>query len=155
MKILDLPLKKKWYEMIESGEKNEEYREIKPYWSKRLLGFDAPLFSQRYGYQHANQKGYTHVRFRYGYTRRTMLFKIDSITVDVGNPDWGAPSYPVFIIKFHEHVLKAQKGGGMLNYVSVLDQPLKERIKAVVKECLIESIHTNELEEIEKEIEKL
>ena len=43
----------------------------------------------------------------------------------------------------------------MLNYVPVLDQPLIERIKAVVKECLIEGIHTNELEEIEKEIEKL
>lgn len=28
MKILDLPLKAKWYEMIESGNKKEEYREI-------------------------------------------------------------------------------------------------------------------------------
>ena len=27
-KILDLPLKKEWYNMIESGEKKEEYREI-------------------------------------------------------------------------------------------------------------------------------
>lgn len=32
MKILDLPLKAKWYDMIESGVKPEEYREIKPYW---------------------------------------------------------------------------------------------------------------------------
>ena len=36
MRILDLPLKKEWYEMIESGIKTEEYREIKPYWIKRL-----------------------------------------------------------------------------------------------------------------------
>ena len=43
----------------------------------------------------------------------------------------------------------------MLSYVSILDQPLRERIKAVVKECLIEYINTNPLEEIEKEIEKL
>ena len=28
MKILHLPLKAKWYEMIESGVKTEEYREI-------------------------------------------------------------------------------------------------------------------------------
>lgn len=28
---LFLPLKAKWYNMIESGEKTEEYREIKPY----------------------------------------------------------------------------------------------------------------------------
>ena len=37
MKTLHLPLKAKWYEMIESGVKTEEYREIKPYWMKRLL----------------------------------------------------------------------------------------------------------------------
>ena len=37
MKILDLPLKKEWYNMIESGIKKEEYREIKPYWCNRLL----------------------------------------------------------------------------------------------------------------------
>ena len=36
MKILNLPLKAKWYKMIESGIKTEEYREIKPYWIKRF-----------------------------------------------------------------------------------------------------------------------
>ena len=36
MKTLCLPLKKEWYEMIESGVKTEEYREIKPYWVTRL-----------------------------------------------------------------------------------------------------------------------
>ena len=39
MKVLDLPLKKEWYDMIESGIKTEEYREIKPYWEKRLLDY--------------------------------------------------------------------------------------------------------------------
>lgn len=102
-KILELPLKKEWYNMIESGKKPEEYREIKPYWSKRLLGFDTPLFSHRYGYQHANPKDYTHVRFRYGYTKRTMLYKIENITIGLGNPEWGAPrDKQVFIIKFRE-----------------------------------------------------
>ena len=54
MKILELPLKSEWYLMIESGVKLEEYREIKPYWSKRLVGHESPLFSHRYGYQQAN-----------------------------------------------------------------------------------------------------
>ena len=43
MKVLHLVLKRKWYDMIASGEKIEEYREIKPYWSidcsKALLTF--------------------------------------------------------------------------------------------------------------------
>lgn len=104
MKILELPLKKEWYNMIESGEKREEYREIKPYWSKRFVGLDAPLISHRYGYQHANVKGYTHVRFRYGYTKRTMLYNIDEIIIGRGNPYWGAPTdKDVFIIKFHKY----------------------------------------------------
>lgn len=83
MKILDLPLKAKWYDMIESGVKPEEYREIKPYWEKRLIN-----------------RGYTHVRFRYGYTKRTMLREIESIRFGYGNPEWGAPKDKhVFIIK--------------------------------------------------------
>lgn len=35
MKILRLNLKSCWYEMIERGEKKEEYREIKEYWKKK------------------------------------------------------------------------------------------------------------------------
>ena len=34
--MLILPIKKKWFDMIVSGEKKEEYREIKPYWTSRL-----------------------------------------------------------------------------------------------------------------------
>lgn len=37
MKILHFSLKAKWYRMIESGEKPEEYREIKHYWAFRLV----------------------------------------------------------------------------------------------------------------------
>lgn len=34
--MLVLPIKKQWFDMIRSGEKKEEYREIKPYWTKRF-----------------------------------------------------------------------------------------------------------------------
>lgn len=40
--MLILPIKKKWLDMILSGEKGDEYREIKPYWTVRIvrwLGF--------------------------------------------------------------------------------------------------------------------
>ena len=36
-RVLHLTLKKQWFDMIASGEKKEEYREMKPYWHKRLL----------------------------------------------------------------------------------------------------------------------
>lgn len=59
MIILDLVQKAKWYDMIERGAKLEEYREIKPYWDRRL--FSRP---------------YTHVRFRRGYTSKSMTYTI-------------------------------------------------------------------------------
>lgn len=36
MNTLYLPLKKEWFEKIESGEKTVEYREFKGYWIRRL-----------------------------------------------------------------------------------------------------------------------
>ncbi len=87
MKILHLPLKKEWYEMIESGVKTEEYREIKPYWDKRLVDYKSVfkdykrLVFRRYVLGLYDDlcrdypRGYTHVKFSYGYTRRTMTFE--------------------------------------------------------------------------------
>ena len=34
--MIILPIKRKWYEMILTGEKKEEYREIKPYYKSRF-----------------------------------------------------------------------------------------------------------------------
>lgn len=106
--------------MIESGIKTEEYREIKPYWEKRLLDYKRlkryvednrkELIAKRLLFPNrpvieavcgSFPRGYTHVRFRYGYTKRTMLREIDEITIGRGNPNWGAPTdKDVFIIKF-------------------------------------------------------
>ena len=37
MNTLHLILKRKWYDMIVSGEKPEEYREKKAYWANRFF----------------------------------------------------------------------------------------------------------------------
>jgi hypothetical protein len=36
MSDLILNVKKEWFDLIKSGKKKREYREIKPYWDKRL-----------------------------------------------------------------------------------------------------------------------
>lgn len=110
MKILDMPLKGEWYNMIEANIKTEEYREVKPYWTKRLLGCDYNLSYDKkatscFGCSRLKYGGIipkiTHVRFRYGYTSRTMLREIESISIGYGKPEWGAPTdRQVFIIKF-------------------------------------------------------
>ena len=127
MKILDLPLKKEWYNMIESGTKKEEYREIKPYWCNRLLfghslgiklyeghmfdsvtetNIENPLcHSYKYLIPKYGTRGYTHVRFRYGYTKQTMLFELKGITIGKGKTEWGAPEdKEVFILKLGDKI---------------------------------------------------
>ena len=106
MRILDLPLMAVWFLMIESGEKKEEYREIKPYWIKRLkcCGLH-PSAKGCDGCPVGSCDHYTHVRFRYGYTARTMLFKLDRISVGVGQKKWGAPDKKeVNVLKLGERI---------------------------------------------------
>ena len=43
MKILYLVVGKEWYDMLCSGEKPYEYRELKPYWIDRLITFKREL----------------------------------------------------------------------------------------------------------------
>lgn len=125
MKTLYLTLKKQWYDMIERGEKLEEYREIKPYWEKRLIDYAGLrkyyaenrkelLFKQIFfphrpvieNIMSAFSRGYEAVRFSYGYTRRTMTFEVVSIDTGIGRPEWGAPDTPVFIIKLGKRITK-------------------------------------------------
>lgn len=103
--------------MINSGEKPEEYREIKPYWEKRLLDYEAIKRDYEFlaftrfimGKSRFNPldyaRGYTHVRFHRGYTKVTMMFEVKEINFGKGNPQWGAPTdREVFIIKLGNRV---------------------------------------------------
>lgn len=101
MKILYLPLKKEWYEMIESGVKTEEYREIKEHWIKRLAYISPDYELGKYVYR---PKPYTHIKFSYGYTKRTMTFQCEGITIGKGHKEWGAPDEDVFIIKLGKRI---------------------------------------------------
>ena len=50
-------------------------------------------------------KEFTHIRFRRGYTKTTMLFEIKSISIGNGNPKWGAePNKQYFIIKLGKRI---------------------------------------------------
>lgn len=121
MKTLHLTLKKKWFDMIASGEKEEEYREIKAYWATRLLykiptpwgGYlcawndilkgdysckgwssftgNAPVF-----------QSFEAVTFRNGYSTDapTITLQVRLICIQQGKPEWGAePGREYFVIK--------------------------------------------------------
>ena len=95
IKILYQPLKAKWYRMIESGEKPEEYREATVYWCKRFIGHNFLPFSHLYAYSDLNAKEYTHVQFSLGYPKkydesRRMTFELKGIEYRKGREEWGA-----------------------------------------------------------------
>lgn len=95
MKILYLTLKKRWFDLILSGEKTEEYREIKPYWQKRLT-----------------DKSYDRVVFRNGYAANAPQFAIElkSITQGVGRIEWGAEKDKIcFILKLGAIINKEEE----------------------------------------------
>lgn len=48
MKVLHLTLKSKFYDMIAYGDKLEEYREIKPFWVKRLFRMEVGMSNEDY-----------------------------------------------------------------------------------------------------------
>ena len=105
-KTLYLPLKAKWYDMIESGIKTEEYRKIMPYWIKRICEKSKGCIYGRDGmcelcmHTYGVHTNITDVCFSYGYTKRKMLFPVEKISIGEGNPQWGAPNdETVFIIK--------------------------------------------------------
>ena len=104
---LHLVLKGKWYDMIESGEKTEEYRESKHYWIKRILEGSTAKQPELTSVprQISRQSKYERVCFHRGYTNRTMIFEIKGISVGVGKVLWGAPKdKEVIIIKLGSRI---------------------------------------------------
>jgi hypothetical protein len=109
-RVLHLTLKKKWFDMIESGEKKEEYREVKDYWMKRLAG----IKGCGTGYNFTLLLGvkcihYDHIVFKNGYAKDapTITVECRGIKVDSGKTKWGAPSANarVFVIKLGKQIL--------------------------------------------------
>lgn len=123
-KTLDLVLMHKYYDMIESGKKQEEYREITPYWFIRLLnydpeacidgksiptyfiendGFDSIADGIRWDLEMSGAlhfKDFTYVRFHRGYTSTTITFEIECMSIGKGREEWGAEKgKEYFVIK--------------------------------------------------------
>lgn len=86
-RILRLTIKKKWYDMIKSGLKKEEYREIKKYW---LQGLCDEVYAIGSGNWSCVFKDFTHVEFRNGYRVDSprMLVELKGIRVGSAKPEW-------------------------------------------------------------------
>ncbi len=101
--MLTLPIKKKWFDMILSGEKNEEYREIKAYWTNRLLKCDIKFDTEKI--IELLKLGYctifktVQLRNGYGNNRPTITCEV-KIKIGYGKKEWGAePGKEYYILE--------------------------------------------------------
>ena len=103
--MLILPIKKKWYDMILSGEKKEEYREIKPYYTTRFL--HSKHLKKMVDVLHPENEpkivsdGRNWILFRNGYSKNSPSFEaLCSIEIKNGRPEWGAePGKECYVLK--------------------------------------------------------
>lgn len=128
-KTLHLTLKKKWFDMIDSGEKKEEYRDIKDFFVSRLFEVVKPMnisgfrtnkildmFNFSKGYKkgsvnainfliesgYVKAKEYDYFEFRNGYSKESPIISGVFNGVDIGpaKPEWSDNwQGSVFIIK--------------------------------------------------------
>jgi hypothetical protein len=63
--ILYLTLMKVWYDQIKNGTKKVEYREIKPYWTKRLFNQDG------------TPKQFKKIEFKNGYSKNAPKMQVE------------------------------------------------------------------------------
>lgn len=105
--MLILPIKKKWYDMILSGEKKEEYREIKPYYETR--------FNKLWQGSLIGGLAKREVMFRNGYSKDSPSFIAEcSIRIGYGKTEWGAiPSESYYILEIHKIKNNSQKLAGV------------------------------------------
>lgn len=96
--MLILPIKEKWFRMILDGVKLEEYREIKPYYTKR---FQTIGLLDKYGLPTVNR---VNVMFRNGYSGNAPSFVADvGLDIKTGREEWGAePGKEYYALRIHE-----------------------------------------------------
>jgi len=132
MKTLKLTLKKKWFDMILSGEKTEEYREIKPYWLWRLFWNNGELenhfevisdMKQPYkrfadaeellNYFGLERKEYEVIELRNGYNKNAprITIQLKGIYISKGKEKWGAENDKYyFVLKLGRILSKSNCG---------------------------------------------
>lgn len=95
MKILHLNVRKRWFDMIASGEKKEEYREMSEYWWRRLYD-DFGIV-----------KKFDVIEFRNGYRKDAPRIRVVHLATWAdrhGRAEWGAPAGRVFIIMLGKRI---------------------------------------------------
>lgn len=91
--VLRLVLTGRWYDMIASGYKSEEFRDLSDYWTKRLVNW-------------IRRPGIHVIAFSRGYRKADLFFLCLSCAPLWRRirPEWGEPWSPHYVIRLGERV---------------------------------------------------
>lgn len=96
--MLVLPIKRKWFDMIRSGEKKEEYREIKDYYDKRFFAYFGGMRSIKGKYMGYNPTLEKPVILRNGYKHDSPKIKcICTLDIGSGKEEWRSKNRRVLL----------------------------------------------------------
>ena len=105
MKVLHLTLKRKWFDMIASGEKKEEYRDLSGFWIKRLGYWSESGPNGYYDYGFTDFDAVLFANGGHFGNVPKLLVKCEDIDIKTGKPEWGAePGKKYFVIKLGERI---------------------------------------------------
>lgn len=114
---LRLSLKTKWFEMTKAGIKTEDYREITPYWIKRLsfvpnIGSSLD-YPQKKQFKDGVFKSFQTNTMTLGYPKSTdsdRILKLEHKRIEIrtGNPEWGAEPNKLYFVIMHGEPLKTE-----------------------------------------------
>lgn len=110
--MLTLQIKKKWFDMIASGEKKEEYREIKEYYNTRFMntfGFIEIRGKMYHGEdipEEIRREWPVPVRLRNGYSvDAPEITVMCNLRIGTGKTEWGAlPGHIYYVLEIVEAV---------------------------------------------------
>lgn len=102
VKVLNLFLQKRSFDMVQSGIQKEVYKPLKPYWFRRL--FDEWFVSRHYDF----------VRLHKGFLPMSdeMIFEVKKIKMGMPKSEWThKPDVVCYIVKLGDKVLESSGGG--------------------------------------------
>lgn len=106
-KILHLNIKRKWFDMIKSGEKKEEYRDIKPFYERKFINIKEK--EKRHIWKNGFWILQGHMAFRphdiiicfsngYAKNRDQIFIECTGLKKGIGKKEWGASLNDQFIL---------------------------------------------------------
>lgn len=95
--MLTFPIKKQWFDMIATGEKKEEYRDLSHFYINRLGKHKGDIIN---------------VKLLNGYSSKSPYIIIKcEVTTGEGVKEWGATPYKFYFVLKIIEILEINKGG--------------------------------------------